>query len=732
MQTQTDIQKTVWHFASSGGHTQQKISATATAALEKQAGTRCTVTIPGQDRSVEFLAVGHDIFVNSGVNWTVLHERSTAVDPFIATTLVEPVSTRMVKVHNHGGRQQPVEKTRLDTYPDPNKHRHNCKQLPWLYCKVVYTAPCGATWETESKFTMPETGMATVDVETRTVTCYSEFLGASHTWQTLLNRNSLQRHLKGSTIPQGAHRWWEAYLPQAPDLDSKGLASLLKQKAKQPFWDALKASNLAWRFFCYLTEGKTRDKTSNNKLIKASCEAHGWTQDGGKAFVAELLEMMKAPPSFGYHYDSYSDSRPNSVDCDDTRELCMALGGAADAVQEAEAKIDHRKAKTAAAAAETLGITVRQYPKLHTAITSGDWPTSVFTNPDGQAVNREFPLIEQGLSQKGWAETLCEIATSAGWRGTYEKDLTPYINFLLHSLPAYLQRCTGGRKKWTCMPKFVESQWELEMDEDAKEGTSKKRSAFTPTADNETRVVTVPYVAVCVSGVRTQWCYSRFYHVFEKGMTDPISGGIVLNDYEARLNGRDDYGLMYYTLTGTITARGYPTFLIIFERQYQGFDQAHDASYKTHVHFHRCHPKRLDNGKYRPACQLVEATYQYMAGNIPAGDIEAQQGDMIYIKHPNDPIAAGAKVDSPHSGPVLNFESHNHVPNVEGEQLSLYMSKAKTPKNRLGFIKVPPGGMKINHPEHDDVENINEGWFEVRRCRSFEANPKAIWSYTVD
>lgn len=37
-------------------------------------------------------------------------------------------------------------------------------------------------------------------------------------------------------------------------------------------------------------------------------------------------------------------------------------------------------------------------------------------------------------------------------------------------------------------------------------------------------------------------------------------------ELELKLNGRDDYGLMFYTLTGTSTATGYPTFLIIFER----------------------------------------------------------------------------------------------------------------------------------------------------------------------
>jgi hypothetical protein len=226
---------------------------------------------------------------------------------------------------------------------------------------------------------------------------------------------------------------------------------------------------------------------------------------------------------------------------------------------------------------------------------------------------------------------------------------------------------------------------------------------------------------VCVSGARTQWCYSRFYHLFEEGFTDPESGGIVTKDYESKLNGRDDYGLMYYTLTGTDTARGYPTFLIIFERLDTG----------TRVHFHRVRPQRVKDGKQTPACKLIEACYQYMAGNIPASDITNQQGDLIFIKHPNDPIKAGAKVKDPQEGHSLEFESHRFESVLETEQLKLYESAAKTPANRLGFIHVPVM-MRVAHPEHQHLEGLTEGWYEIRRCKSWESNPKAIWSRTID
>jgi len=43
-----------------------------------------------------------------------------------------------------------------------------------------------------------------------------------------------------------------------------------------------------------------------------------------------------------------------------------------------------------------------------------------------------------------------------------------------------------------------------------------------------------------------------------------------------------------------------------------------------------------------------------------------------------------------------------------------------------------PGEFAVRHPEHDDIERLTEGWWEIRRCRSWEANPKAIWSLTID
>jgi hypothetical protein len=109
----------------------------------------------------------------------------------------------------------------------------------------------------------------------------------------------------------------------------------------------------------------------------------------------------------------------------------------------------------------------------------------------------------------------------------------------------------------------------------------------------------------------------------------------------------------------------------------------------TRVHFHRAHPKRKAQGHMRPACELIEANYQYMAGNIPASDIAAQQGDMIYIPHPNDPVEAGAKVEETvQEAKALGFESHNHIAK-NGGNVRLHVSTAKTLKTVWGSCRSP-------------------------------------------
>jgi len=49
----------------------------------------------------------------------------------------------------------------------------------------------------------------------------------------------------------------------------------------------------------------------------------------------------------------------------------------------------------------------------------------------------------------------------------------------------------------------------------------------------------------------------------------------------------------------------------------------------------------------------------------------------------------------------------------------------------MGFMHAP-SGLSVRHPEHDDIVGLEEGWYEVRRCKSYENNPAGIWSLTID
>jgi len=46
-------------------------------------------------------------------------------------------------------------------------------------------------------------------------------------------------------------------------------------------------------------------------------------------------------------------------------------------------------------------------------------------------------------------------------------------------------KAKGSAQGWKAIPKFVKSQSELEMDEATEDGTTKRRSAFTPVEDIE-------------------------------------------------------------------------------------------------------------------------------------------------------------------------------------------------------------------------------------------------------
>jgi len=706
--------------------------------------------LPGTEVSV--YAWGDDIFVGNLWPWTSRRNLDTQeVDPFVTIRVTGDAKTKIVSKrkriprkgrspwNSYGG--YGYDDVQVDE-PDNfcvrgSDYDGTGIYQNYLYLPIEVTAQGAPPTAGELRFETPRIGLAHLDPQTGDVVITGEFFGYVYAWENKCGRNIVDRQnrnriadedlvfcLSKCQLDQPKNLWWETWFKEAAPnkkFDTTRVKSVEDKKTIRPNLNRLAAEEpLLHTFFQFLHDKRTKDKGCNNTLLAAFLKECG--EDYDKIVEALKDAMVFAETCFSSSYEPVSEHQWVNW----TRPICKSLPGATDKVQEEAEKRDWSQRKTLMGQAEGLGIFMCKHPLLFKAVVDGLIPTSVFHQPDKTPVNREYAIWEKALARDGWAESICEIAASASRRGTYEKDMTPYLSFLFR-LERYLDRHApfkAGKKKgsWTAMPKFVSSQWELEMDEPSEDGTTKKRSAFTPVADNETHTITVPYVAVAVSGVRTQWCYSRFYHVFEEDMIDPESKSVVVRDLEPRLNGRDDYGLMYFTLTGTMTARGYPTFLIIFER----------LKAETRVHFHRVHPsrKRGENHGKTQACHMVEECYRYMAGNVRAEEIEAQQGDLLFIRRPagEGPVQTGAKIADPVN--VRSFESHEFIPH-EGPALVLYANKAKAEKNRLGFLFAEKP-FKVVHPEHENIEHLDAGFWEVRRCRSWEANPRAIWSLTID
>jgi hypothetical protein len=344
-------------------------------------------------------------------------------------------------------------------------------------------------------------------------------------------------------------------------------------------------------------------------------------------------------------------------------------------------------------------------PLTYESVYGGEIPIGTFFRKSGESYfvyNDNWELWEEMLSQH--PEVAKQIAASASGRTTYEKDIMSYFYFVLHSLPEYLERHTG--KKWKGIPRLVNSADELEPPKEGSTGTAKTRSALTPIVDNENSTVTVPYVSMQIAGYGTTYCYGLNYSVLEKGFS--FNGNVITKDIEKQLNGRDDYGLMFYTLTGTAQGRGYPTFLIIFER----------LEKNTRVHFHRTHPMRSKGGDYNPIHNWTIGCYKWMIGNVNFEKIKAQQGDLAFVSTENLDFTGAEKVNS--------YDSHMFSQPVE---FLPYTKKDK--QNVLGYVRIPEPGVFLDHTEHMK-RGILPGDYEIRQCRSWEANPKGIWSLRID
>ena len=669
-------------------------------------------------------------------------------DPFIqAKPLAPPVHKKWTS----------WEYTRTDVYYSPvyrdveepcsyqqhydyNQRRYLPGAL-WNYMQVrVYVGETHA--DGELRFHRPDGGLLDLDAfDANTVVTVGgkprdfkaslNLFGLPLSWDESIERDpnkgiycswaAFTRLIQNFDIVQGKDALWEQFLARQPDYskDDKGVKALENKKGVKENIARIKTEEpLLASFYGWIHEGRTQGGTSNNTLLAAFLNEVGGNYELFKKSLREA--MIEAP---GEKTISQSRRGRNGVytweykEAKTRRDICLHLPGAREKNEEKRAQKEWNFRKGAREQAIGLGVSPESHPLLLAAIEANEIPLGIFHRA-GDAlsfVNVEFDLWEKAFAQPGWKEVLCEIAQNASRRSNFERDITPYIAFLFH-LPKYLDRHTDPGPAWRTMPKFVQSEWELEMEEVGEGETAKKRSALTPVADNAKRTVTVPYVAMAIHGVQTTYCYSLDYQVFEENTVDRESKTVVTRDLEIKLNGRDDYGLMYYTLTGSARNTGYPAFLIIFERM--------KSRRKTRVHFHRVHPCRSKDGKPTPACRLVEECYRYMAGNVRAEEIHAQQGDLIFIK-------TDQKVDVPADAKaVKEFESHAFVP-LDGKPIKLVPNTNKSVKNRLGFL-VSEGVFKVQHPEHENIKALPAGTYDVRRCKSFEANPKAIWSYTID
>ena len=351
-----------------------------------------------------------------------------------------------------------------------------------------------------------------------------------------------------------------------------------------------------------------------------------------------------------------------------------------------------------------------KYPLTHEAIFGGEIPKGTFFRKNGDSYfiyNDNWDIWEEMLALH--REVAISIATECSRRTTFEKDIMSYFFFVLHKLPEYLEKQTG--KPWKCFPKLVSAEKELEPPTEGSNGVAKTRSALTPIVDNEKNEVVVPYVSMRLTGYSTSYCYGLDYNVLERGMS--FKGNSVTKDVEKNLNGRDDYGLMFYTLTGSDNVQGYPTFLIIFEH----------LDTTTRVHFHRTHPMRSKGGDYNPIHGWTIGCYKWMVGNVNFERIKAQQGDLVFVSLPE-----GVEIPSIASGIVEEVNAYDN--HVFATPVKFYPYTKKEKNNILGYFRIEKDTM-LNHNEHKP-RLIPAGDYELRQCRSWEANPKGVWSLRID
>ena len=509
-------------------------------------------------------------------------------------------------------------------------------------------------------------------------------------------------------------------LPGRKDLSKDSMDELLNQIKEGEFLNISNAPKLDGIGKTLANISQFYDPKENSMLRKASfillLQNVTRAIDHVKVSVIfnKLFEGVKTKEAFDAKLDTFSDILYESIRTSNyVRNSDEYLKALIQSVPEARdiKKANIKKKSTGAfnkimEDLEFVDIDETKYPLTHAAVHNGDIPLGTFFRKSEDTYflfNDNWELWE--LMLKDYRETAIEIATEAAKRSQYEKDLMSYFYFTLVKLPAYLEEQTG--KKWKGVPKMVTST-DVDNELDLPSGvTTKKRSALTPIADNEASTITVPYVTMKVSGgYGSTYTYGLNYEVLTKGLS--FAGNVVMKDVEENLNGRDNYGLMFYTLTGSSQGRGYPTFLIIFEKRKEG---------EIYVHFHRVHPTRSKGGAYNPVHNWTVSCYKWMVGNVNFDRIVSQQGDLVFVK-----------MLTPLDG---NFQEVNAYDNHIFADKVKYLPYEKADKqNILGYFRLEKDTV-LNHHEHL-ARVIPAGDYEVRQCRSWEANPKGIWSLRID
>lgn len=505
------------------------------------------------------------------------------------------------------------------------------------------------------------------------------------------------------TVKQGKEAFLLHFLRRNALNDLRGIGGIEKRKDIRKTLDRLKSDEpLLFAFYESLKHGKTSKGMSNNRLLKEVLLECGHNYRRLKSQLSTVMTQ-----ALDTKLESYVT---------ETRTLCMLFPSSQKAEQQRRAKTEWNFRVGIKAQAEGLGIDLKRHRELMKAVIQKKISLNLFhkTGDPRALINTQFDIWEKALRRKGWADVIYQICTATTNKNHFEKHVTPYLSFLFR-IEKYLKHHT--KRNWKAFPKVVDSEVQLEMQEKDENGTVKTRSALTPLPDNEKNTITVPYAGLKMYGAQTTYCYSKLYQVFEENTIDLVSETVIPHDLVKKLNGRDDYGLMYYTLDGSLEAQGYPTFLVIFERRGK-------TAKETFVHFHRVHPCRRKDGYNVPAHKLIEECYRYMAGNVRAEEIFAQQGDLIFIE-----AEKPANFDPDGGKAVLEFESHRFE--TQGSPaVRLFDNESKSIKNRLGFVYSPTNFL-LAHPEHENV-GFPAGYYEIRRCKSWEANPTAVWSYTFD